>query len=407
MMTQPLQIGWIDFGSHDRNKILSVLSLLSTPEAVDELGIGVIRDGFADMLFPGTSTVQTRAKYFLIVPYLFLDSERELRKKSLSAREFLGKLNAKEIELIATLKQGNAEGVIGGRSGEKLQRKPSNIYWNGLYTFGIFNPPVRLSLDSYVKVLCGTSYQTQYLAASGYERQDRENDDEDAQQGLLGAYWQAPLPAENWRENITIDLTPEEAEFLRDKIIRSPRSKESLMAHLLREKLFDVVDFEELAAIQKAHQLPAQLASDLAMAERFSDFIYGATIRYNIILAEGKNQDANAEWEDWLRAVRSDGLFQSYDVYEPFTRLGINGRNKYRTLPFLQRWKQLVLAGDVGAMDQLVIAREIELKGKERAKLRKKETELRDEEIVVRGGKLQFRFRNARRLMADIRKGLE
>jgi hypothetical protein len=29
---------------------------------VDELGIGQIRDGFANLLFPGTSTIQIRAK---------------------------------------------------------------------------------------------------------------------------------------------------------------------------------------------------------------------------------------------------------------------------------------------------------------------------------------------------------
>jgi hypothetical protein len=38
-MPQSLQIDWIDYSSRDRNKILSILSLLYTPEAVDELGI--------------------------------------------------------------------------------------------------------------------------------------------------------------------------------------------------------------------------------------------------------------------------------------------------------------------------------------------------------------------------------
>lgn len=60
-----LQLGWVDFSKEQRNKVLSVINLLSEPEAVDELGIGIIRDGFANMFFPGTSTIQTRAKYFL------------------------------------------------------------------------------------------------------------------------------------------------------------------------------------------------------------------------------------------------------------------------------------------------------------------------------------------------------
>lgn len=64
-----MPIGWIDFSKDERNNVLNVIHLLDEPGAVDELGIGAVRDAFADLFFPGTSTVQTRAKYFLIVPY--------------------------------------------------------------------------------------------------------------------------------------------------------------------------------------------------------------------------------------------------------------------------------------------------------------------------------------------------
>lgn len=40
------------------------------PGTLDELGIGSIRDTFSDELFPGTSTIQTRARYFLFVPWI-------------------------------------------------------------------------------------------------------------------------------------------------------------------------------------------------------------------------------------------------------------------------------------------------------------------------------------------------
>ena len=64
-----MQLGWIDFSKEDRQKALDVINLLSEQGAVDELGIGIIRDAFVNYFFPGTSTIQTRAKYFLIVPY--------------------------------------------------------------------------------------------------------------------------------------------------------------------------------------------------------------------------------------------------------------------------------------------------------------------------------------------------
>ena len=46
-----LQFGWIDFSKEQRNKVLSVINLLSEPGAVDELGIGIVRDAFANLFF--------------------------------------------------------------------------------------------------------------------------------------------------------------------------------------------------------------------------------------------------------------------------------------------------------------------------------------------------------------------
>lgn len=66
-------IGWIDFSSEHREKVKTVMDLLASPGVVDELGIGMIRDSFSDTLFPGVSTIQTRAKYFLTLPRIFRD----------------------------------------------------------------------------------------------------------------------------------------------------------------------------------------------------------------------------------------------------------------------------------------------------------------------------------------------
>ena len=53
----------VDFSKTERDKVVSILRLLGTQTALDELGIGTVRDAFSDMLFPGISTLQTRAKY--------------------------------------------------------------------------------------------------------------------------------------------------------------------------------------------------------------------------------------------------------------------------------------------------------------------------------------------------------
>lgn len=63
-------LGWIDFSSEDSAKVLRVLDLLSDNGGVDKLGIGVVRNLFADRMSPGISTVQTRPKYFTLTAHL-------------------------------------------------------------------------------------------------------------------------------------------------------------------------------------------------------------------------------------------------------------------------------------------------------------------------------------------------
>ena len=42
---------------------LEIVDLFREKGTLDELGIGAIRDAFADRFFPGTSTLHTRARY--------------------------------------------------------------------------------------------------------------------------------------------------------------------------------------------------------------------------------------------------------------------------------------------------------------------------------------------------------
>jgi hypothetical protein len=46
-------LSWIDFAEEDRQKMLNVIQLFKEQGTVDELGVGVIRDAFADYFFPG------------------------------------------------------------------------------------------------------------------------------------------------------------------------------------------------------------------------------------------------------------------------------------------------------------------------------------------------------------------
>lgn len=400
-MSQSMQMGWIDLSPRDRNKILSVLSLLSIPGAVDELGTGVVRDGFSDMFFPGTSTLQTRAKYFLLVPYILRELEQE---KNLTPKELLSRLTKEEIQFIKMLNQDNAEGVIGARSGESLQRKPSSIYWNGLIAFNIFNGPQRLSLNEYAQAICALKKQKNIISSTGHTDQGEGTDDLYSISNLAGNFWRAPIPPTNWRNDITIDLTNEEALFLRERITKSEQSKNSLMAFILKNNLVEVVECSDLSMVGQRFDLPSNLREGYEMALRFSKFVYGATIRYNIILSNGQNENANEQWAEWYESIK-EGFVQNYDVRESFQHLSISGRNAARLLPFLKKWQETVLSGNCEEMDKLIISREIELKGRERAKLNNSGS-FRWKEGIWLGARLQYRYSNARRLIEDIFKGI-
>jgi len=78
------QLGWIDFSPNEREKVKNVLAMLAEKGTLDELGIGQVRDAFADLLFPGISTIQTRAKYFITVPRILRDYQALTKSKKQS-----------------------------------------------------------------------------------------------------------------------------------------------------------------------------------------------------------------------------------------------------------------------------------------------------------------------------------
>src|SRR5690606_18392309 len=95
----------------------------------DELGLGTIRDAFADMFFPGTSTLQTRARYFLFVPWIY----GELEARRVGSDRIASRARQAEIKLVQALKDaGEDAGILGKLAGASLKRLPSSVYWLGL-----------------------------------------------------------------------------------------------------------------------------------------------------------------------------------------------------------------------------------------------------------------------------------
>ena len=387
-----LNLGWVDFSKSDRDMVLSVLRQLTEPGAVDELGIGTIRDGFSDILFPGTSTIQTRAKYLFIIPYICMELERG---GILQPLEFISLLEQNELDLIDILAVNGAEGVIGQRSRQTLRRKPSSIYWNALRTFGFISEPV--SLSEYAALLYARRRTSEHQKTSGKRKSRYEEDTtDDLDTGMKGiSFWRVPVSDDNWRDELTIELTKDEAVYLRERILAMPGTRDSLLGLIVHEKRHDFVNYERFDDLDALSEIMSESQwSDYQLARDFSRFIYGAQVRYNIIYSNGMNDAANEEWQKYIEEKPTVNL----------TDIQAKLRPRARVMAFLKRFQAAL--GDEKDLDKLIINREKELKGPARAKLTNTELyHYNDNSVNMEP--LSYRIFNAQRIVQDIFEGVD
>lgn len=399
-----MQLGWIDFSKEDRDKVHDVMNLLQEQGAVDELGIGLIRDAFANYFFPGTSTVQTRAKYFLIVPYVLKEAVDGMYGNNLSA--ILRKIDDAERECGKRLyeKHNGASniGIIGARVLPRgwVARKPSNIYWNGIRTYGIFEQEY-MSIPEMVKL--SILLRKQNADASLGNRKDDadegDKDDKNAGKDYAGRFFELPEDyCTQWRDDLSIRLTKSEAVFLKGRIEKSVPG--TLLSYLLKNhidiKKYDTFEalFEDLKDV-----LPEKMAHMMSLANDFNYLVYAARVRYNVILSDGMNQDANDSWE-WVCSNMS--RITSIDLEDVFSSLSIAN---FRLRRFLIRLIDAFSNGDFETADDVIINREIELKTRSRSKLVHRENY--DPDVWVGGGWLDYRFSDAKQIILDIYQGEE
>lgn len=394
-----MQLGWIDFSKEDRQKALDVINLLSEQGAVDELGIGIVRDAFANYFFPGTSTIQTRAKYFLIVPYILRDAVDGRYGKDVN--RILKAIDTEEKECGIKLLESNpkAEGVIGTRVLPKgwVARKPSDIYWNGIRTYGIFCD-YGLSIPEYVSLAMklNTQKSSAKLGNRNDEAEENEKDDSDAGDIMNVNFWNLPIYYDNWRDNLTIELTNEEALYL-DKQIQKG-AKGSLLEYVLKNRI-DMNKYEDFVsmAADLSEKVEEKLSYMMKLACEFNNLVYMARVRFNVMLSEEENEVAVSEWDRLKPQVKRRA---NVDLSAVFNKLELHNPETYL---FLSKLQEAFKALDIDAADELIKKRERQLKGINRAKLNR--TKEFDHSKWVGGGELDYRFSNARRIINDIYSG--
>lgn len=358
-----MQLGWIDFSKTERDKVVSVLDLLSEQGVLDELGIAQIRDGFANLFFPGTTTIQTRAKYFLIIPYIFKSLESNPTKDYSRLKK---ELNDLERNCAVTLLEKNPEesGVIGKRSisqNKWVQRPPSNIYWAGLKTYRIFHSDV--SIDQYLNTICFRKSLKSNISRSGNsnDNPDEGHDDKGAGDIQSFNFWKIPKYEEDWFNKLEMDLTKEEGEFLKEQIISS--CPDSMFAFILKNNRKDILEFQSFSDLEQIENiLPEDMKKSFHLAKDFSDFNLVLRILFNVIASDGENDEANK----LLDVLKPDlTKIADFDLKEIFSLLRI------RDMPlksFLLNAQELMKEEKIWELKDLIKNREIFLKGENRSK---------------------------------------
>lgn len=394
-----LGLTWLDTSADEQRRIREIIALFAQQESRDELGIGQIRDVFSDALFPGTSVLLTRARYFLIVPWTFVYAARGRSGDKLRTHaEYL------ERRLIEVLRAGgDTDGLIGQRAGKNVKILPSAIYWSGLREYG---------------VLRGDKAPESLLAI--VTRGPRAESDELALRASGDWDPNLPDPPAGFPDTLPngLDLAPEEASWLRERILTAVPG--TLLADLLAAGGSPDQDSPAPWQDSVAANCSPEVKEVLNHAELFSLAIRGAALLYNLQIGERYEGERltrvddpverhrEAYEDDWLVEVSElSGRLVAWDRQDFWRRVLIgNPRVNARTRIFVDAWVDAIVDERVvsgvtdGSLRQLVADREKAIK--------RAQSRLVNDKLLLTwsgesgSGRLTYRWPVVRRIVTDI-----
>lgn len=407
-------LGWIDFSDNDRQKALKVIELLKGEGTIDELGIGVIRNSLSDAMFPGITTIMTRAKYYFIVPRILHDfiTEKPAKIKakqylSLKENEIMNQLAVKydysEDKKIMGISIAKRNKDLPANKWEELRYKPSVIYWSALRRYSFYNGELSLSnlLDVIDRKSKPDSAYT-YIPTEGETSNDKDAEASES-------YFSLPDHPKEWQKNLTINLTPIEADFLKHRIMDEYGN--SLLAKILNTKaatkdFLKSDSYEDMCDMPFVNQLPAANQNILFTAKGFWQIIYGAHIRFNFLLhkkTQGNKEylkEVEGYWKDWVNDMRQFN-WSSFNRTLMWSMTKERSRVKGHTETFVNNWIDLIEQKqfDTSKLDALVLKQEGDNK-KSRSKLKTEHDDYYEGWVGI--SDMGFRFRNAKVIIKDI-----
>ena len=396
-------LSWLDSSERERRAVLELVSALSEPGTLDELGIGSIRDTIADALFPGTSTIQTRARYFLFLPWILRMVEDRPGAQPEQRAIRLQRQLCDALDIV----HGSDAGVIGREAKGNLKRWPISIYWAGLERWGI-----RRYGGSTAAYFASLRRPSSLFTATHAVEEPVEERRYEASEPTPRNWSPLPEPPDGFPETASFLLTEEEGIFVRERICQ--RHPDTYLAYLLNSGDADgMLEPEFPWEHPTAGAAPAVIQSWLHDARLFSLVHRGAALLYNFMLAQELGNDEReqafsrslSEWSEDMAACESElagwdriGMWERLWAANPKLRLG--------TREFVDHWHHLARTQPVGELMGGTEARRL-IRHRERSlkhtRARLSYPEARDNSSgYPSSARLQFRWPQARRIVADI-----
>lgn len=301
-------LAWLDFDSDAMKKANELLQQFRDARTLDHLRLSGIRDDFANLFFPATSTIMPHARYLILVPRTFLRLEAEIKKKGYSFQQAMIRLDEIEAEqakalmneLARTLnkrapdrKDLEGSGIIGWdkiietNGSEFVSQTPSNNYWASIRKLQIRLP--KGSRATYVRDLVGR--------AKVKLRRIGVPDDESA--GLEAVVWNKDaLDLANDKNSLCLELNEVQAEFIKRQYV----GLESLISRLLVDNSIGFAKKSDLYESEYVWDYPSLPEPDYEIVEtarRLSALIQGANLVYGTMVAKEYGLESQPIFSSW------------------------------------------------------------------------------------------------------------
>lgn len=372
-----MQIGFVNFNTEEKKRVAKMMQLLQESEAIEELGIGRVRDHFSNTLFPGTSTLQHHTKYFVVMPSLYYHTAFKSRKFQ-NLAEVSRYIKEAEVQITRQMAKWDNNQINTTETGitgintlkdalndynKYVKYDPAYIYGSGLARYGIIP-------DTGVERLILELNKKHFADPHNKGALKNEDTTEDAGD-LTGDNQVIKTCGESYDffngKTMTLALTEKEASFMKDRIHSSCEG--TMLAYLIDSKydLPERIGYFEIEELLS--ELDPKVVNVYKKSVLFSKLMHLIDWRFNYSYFDsfGNTDEAEVckdEYEkllvEYKEVILNEGAFKALFDYTRSIDMMLT--------EFCEACYKAIIGGEPTRVDQLVKAREHTVK-RERSKI--------------------------------------